>query len=650
MIPKIIPRPKKGTGFSGLVSYIAQKSPVQWDKPIEQATASEGFEALTGYLKRHEDTISFAYIDEFDHTRVDINGISILHNCLSVETAAREMEATGNVNIACKDPVFHYVLSWQENETPSDAQVFDSVRFTLQSMGLQEHQFVAAIHRDTDNLHVHVAVNRVHPITFRANHLSYSIDTLHKASRLLEIKHGFNHDNGLYTINDNGYVTRQKNHHKNGLSSDAAHKVALMENKSGRPSLYHYLLQTHHDNRTVADELKNEMQFRTSNWRDIHALFARAGLSVSESPHAGGLLISHGTGDERVSVCWRKIFPEYRFRHDALTARIGTFQPGDAEPYSVPEIGMGYSASLSLRDINIRDTQRNERALARMDLKGRYKAYTMSLPVYRPDRSLLSQQYRQVNAHLQMVKASIRDSERDPQIRRILFNAAEFDKRKAIAYIKATEREAQASFKQSHPRLNYKDWVAQQALSGDKAALSQLRSWAYRETRNKKYQQAIQERVGADNIKDFIASNRDDVPVTQTKSFTPSLLRDGTVIYRDKTTKNVAVVDRGRSVFVGVNSRDNEHHQKAATTLVLSGEPSEAGVYGSNEFKQKGVTVLNDYIRSYPAYNSIKIKNIEDVNQQAHKNALKMRDAQKLRDEKERVKMQNKKSNNDFTP
>ncbi|OFC58713.1 TraI/MobA(P) family conjugative relaxase [Candidatus Erwinia dacicola] len=614
MIPKIIPRPKKGTGFSSLVSYIAQKSPVQWDKPIEQATASEGFEALTGYLKRHEESISPAYLDEFDHTRVDINGISILHNCLSVETAAREMEATANVNVACKDSVFHYVLSWQENETPSDAQVFDSVRFTLQSMGLQEHQFVAAIHRDTDNLHVHVAVNRVHPITFRANHLSYSIDTLHKASRLLEIKHGFNHDNGLYTVNENGYVLRQKDHHRNGLSSQAEHKVCLMENKSGRPSLYHYLLKMHHENRTVADELKSEMQFKTSSWRDVHALFARAGFSVSQSPHAGGLLITHGAGDDQVSVCWRKIFPEYRFSYDALIARIGSFQPGNVEPYSVPEIGMGYSDSLSLREINNRVSQCNERAIARMDLKGQYKAYTMALPVYRPDRSLLTQQYRQVNAHLQMVKASIRESERDPQIRRILFNAAEFDKRKAIAYIKARERESQQSFKAAQPRLNYKDWVAQQALSCDKAALSQLRSWAYRETRKKKYQNAIIERIGHDNLSNFITSNRDDVPVTKTKSFTTSLLREGTVIYRDKATDDIAMVDRGRSVCVGVNSQDNDHHQKAAATLVLTGKPSEVGVYGKDEFTQKGIRTLSDYIRTYPVYSGIRIKNSDDAN------------------------------------
>ncbi|WP_416337334.1 relaxase/mobilization nuclease domain-containing protein [Klebsiella pneumoniae] len=35
-------------------------------------------------------------------------------------------------------------------EKPNDDQVFDSVKFTLASMGMSDHQYVAAIHRDTD--------------------------------------------------------------------------------------------------------------------------------------------------------------------------------------------------------------------------------------------------------------------------------------------------------------------------------------------------------------------------------------------------------------------------------------------------------------------------------------------------------------------
>nr|WP_244269298.1 hypothetical protein [Pantoea septica] len=33
---------------------------------------------------------------------------------------------------------------------------------------MEDHRYVAAIHRVTDNVHYHVSANRFHPATFRA--------------------------------------------------------------------------------------------------------------------------------------------------------------------------------------------------------------------------------------------------------------------------------------------------------------------------------------------------------------------------------------------------------------------------------------------------------------------------------------------------
>lgn len=63
---------------------------------------------------------------------------------------------------------------WQSHESPRPEQIYDSVRHTLKSLGLADHQYVSAVHTDTDNLHVHVAVNRVHPETGYLNRLSWS--------------------------------------------------------------------------------------------------------------------------------------------------------------------------------------------------------------------------------------------------------------------------------------------------------------------------------------------------------------------------------------------------------------------------------------------------------------------------------------------
>ena len=62
-------------------------------------------------------------------------------------------------------PVSHWILSWQEGEQPSREQVGEVVDIFLEKMGLSEHQTVYGLHYDTDNYHLHIAVNRMNPET-----------------------------------------------------------------------------------------------------------------------------------------------------------------------------------------------------------------------------------------------------------------------------------------------------------------------------------------------------------------------------------------------------------------------------------------------------------------------------------------------------
>ncbi len=87
---------------------------------------------------------------------------------------------------------------------------FDCVRHTLKSLELSKHQYVAAVHTDTDNLHVHVAVNRVHPETGYINWLSLEPGKkLSRACRELELKHGFAPDNGCFVHAPGNRIVRK---------------------------------------------------------------------------------------------------------------------------------------------------------------------------------------------------------------------------------------------------------------------------------------------------------------------------------------------------------------------------------------------------------------------------------------------------------
>jgi hypothetical protein len=74
-----------------------------------------------------------------------------------------EMIALAGESVHSKMPVTHWIFSWPENEQPNAAQIEEAVDIFLQRMRLEEHQTVYGLHFNTDNYHLHIAVNRMNP-------------------------------------------------------------------------------------------------------------------------------------------------------------------------------------------------------------------------------------------------------------------------------------------------------------------------------------------------------------------------------------------------------------------------------------------------------------------------------------------------------
>lgn len=114
-----------------------------------------------------------------------------------------------------------------------------------------------------------------------------------------------------------------------------------------------------------------------------------------------------------------------------------------------------------------------------MLLKGRYRAYRNNLPVYSPDKDRIADEYRKIAQHTRLVKNNVRHSVSDPHTRKLMYNLAEFKRLQAVANLRLSLREERNGFRAANPRLSYREWVEQEALKGDKAALSQMRGFAY---------------------------------------------------------------------------------------------------------------------------------------------------------------------------
>ncbi|EOU2329762.1 relaxase/mobilization nuclease domain-containing protein, partial [Salmonella enterica] len=174
MIGRIPPKRRDGkSSFLKLVAYSVIRDEDKPDVPLEPdhpdwrrpKSKDEIFNRLTDYITRSgdESIMQTLSTDEYGRQRVLFDGVMCETNTFSLATAAIEMNAVALQNTRCKDPVLHYFLSWPVTDNPTHDQIFDSVRQSLIEFGMEEHQYVAAIHTDTNNIHCHIAANRIHP-------------------------------------------------------------------------------------------------------------------------------------------------------------------------------------------------------------------------------------------------------------------------------------------------------------------------------------------------------------------------------------------------------------------------------------------------------------------------------------------------------
>src|SRR2546428_248828 len=96
------------------------------------------------------------------------------------------MQATANANEQIEAPVYHLTINFDPADpvTPERMQaVADRV---LADLGLAEHQALMVAHRDRTHPHVHIMVNRVHPVTGLAWDRWQDQPKIQRALRLLE--------------------------------------------------------------------------------------------------------------------------------------------------------------------------------------------------------------------------------------------------------------------------------------------------------------------------------------------------------------------------------------------------------------------------------------------------------------------------------
>ncbi|HBJ6432840.1 NikB [Salmonella enterica subsp. enterica serovar Veneziana] len=321
----IIPKKRRDgkSSFEDLVSYVSVRDDLE-DEELQALSSAQSllshrsrFSRLVDYATRLRDESFVSLVDVMKDgcEWVNFYGVTCFHNCTSLETAAEEMEYTARQARYAKDdtdPVFHYILSWQAHESPRPEQIYDSVRHTLKALGLSEHQYVSAVHTDTDNLHVHVAVNRVHPDTGYLNCLSWSQEKLSRACRELELKHGFAPDNGCWIHAPGSRIVRK-------TAAERDRQNAWTRGK--KQTFREYVSQT-----AVAG-LRSEP---VHDWLSLHRRLAEDGLYLTLQN--GSFMVMDGWDRNREGVQLDSFGPSWN--GDKLRKKMGEYTPVPKDIFS----------------------------------------------------------------------------------------------------------------------------------------------------------------------------------------------------------------------------------------------------------------------------------------------------------------------------
>ncbi|EKT4485770.1 relaxase/mobilization nuclease domain-containing protein [Shewanella algae] len=356
-----------------------------------------------------------------------------LNNCEAetVRDAISEVLATQFANTRAKsDKTYHLIVSFPSGEQ-LEANTLAAIEERIcQGLGYGEHQRVSAVHNDTDNQHIHIAINKIHP-TRNTIHEPY-----YPHKKLAEICEAIEQDFGLQPDN---HIPR-----KRGAESRAMD----MERHSGIESLVGWV------KRECMDEIKS-----ANNWQALHQVMQDNGLQLRTRGN-GLVIVADGEAIIKASTLGRD------FSKSKLEARLGPFE---AAASSLVKPSRQYIHRPVRLKVNTTELY------ARYQAQQKYAAASKS--------QALEQARREKNRQVENAKrnghgrrAAIKLAGSNRLVKKVLYKQASNALKADLEHIQKRYRELRQTIYQNNQRQTWADWLKSQALQGDSDALNALRN------------------------------------------------------------------------------------------------------------------------------------------------------------------------------
>jgi len=222
--------------------------------------------------------------------------------------AAAVMEATAAKSVRCKQPTYHFIVTFDPADDAA-GKVTEQVKReiagkVIEDMELTEHQALIYSHKDTDHPHLHFLVNRIHP----TKHIAY--DRHRDGTRLKEIVRERAREHGLNILKDRELLRemeRVDDLDDGGTVSDAEYWRAKREGRQPQMPFSRDVIQS------LRGRLYDDFG-QAESWDDLAKRLEARGLDLERKGQ--GLVLTNGEHFAKLSEMGKGV------RMKALEARF----------------------------------------------------------------------------------------------------------------------------------------------------------------------------------------------------------------------------------------------------------------------------------------------------------------------------------------
>ncbi|SEF85434.1 TraI/MobA(P) family conjugative relaxase [Nitrosomonas ureae] len=357
-------------------------------------------------------------------------------NCYSDDQMAAliEIQNTQEMNTRAKsDKTCHLVLSFPEGERLSLSDLNAIEERFCEALGFGGHQRISVVHDDTNNLHVHIALNKIHPRALTIHSPYYDYKKIANLCELIEQEYG------LVKINHE-------------TVSDKASRVAQeIETRTGVESLLSWI------KRKCLDEMK-----QSCSWQDLHQVLKTHGLEIKERGNGFVLVANNGVAVKASSV-------DRSLSKGNLTQRLGAFVSGE------------HSVQSSSPDTKQYQPRPLQNQMDTSKLYSRYQQEQANSVRHRSSQWVMLRQSRdqlidRAKREAKLKRNIIKSIKAGRLAKKALYATAHQQFKTTIEVIKSDYQKSYQHSKAHHSRMGWLDWLTFEAKNGNAEALAVLRS------------------------------------------------------------------------------------------------------------------------------------------------------------------------------